>query len=239
MKGNTMKHTVVICGYGPAIGHATALKFGQAGHPVALVARQVQALADGVAALQAQGVQARAFPADLSDVAQVRRVIDAARSALGPIGVLHWNAFVDVDGDLLAISVEDLQLGLSLRVVSYIAAVQAAIHDLEATQGAVLSTNGVTAFHGEKVNAFAQDFGILAIPAAAQHKATGLLKQTLARRGVYVGEVVINGFVQGSVSTELHAIPATIAPADIAEQFWQLHAARTAHSVVFGSALVQ
>ncbi|PJJ99869.1 hypothetical protein CO611_05250 [Lysobacteraceae bacterium NML03-0222] len=40
-----MKPTLLICGYGPGIGHAVAERFGQAGHPLHLVARDADKLA--------------------------------------------------------------------------------------------------------------------------------------------------------------------------------------------------
>lgn len=63
-----MKNTLLICGYGPGISHAVACHFGKEGHPVALIARNVERLARAVAELATAGIQAHAFPADLSDV---------------------------------------------------------------------------------------------------------------------------------------------------------------------------
>lgn len=88
-----MKRTILICGYGPGISHSVARRFGKAGHPVALIARNAQRLASAVKELMAEGIQARAFPANLSDIEEVKRIVTVARSTLGPIGILHWNAF--------------------------------------------------------------------------------------------------------------------------------------------------
>ena len=230
-----MKHTVLICGYGPAIGHAMAQRFGKEGHAVALVARSAQRLNDSVAALQAEGIRAQAFVADLSDVAAVQRTVADVRAALGTIGVLHWNAFIDVEGDLLTMLPNVLGQSLAVRVTGYVAAVQAALDDLQAVQGAVLATGGVMAFYDPEIDAFAKDFGVLAVSVAAQHKATGLLMQSLAPRGVYVGEVVVNGFVKKSACSE-HQV-ASVAPEDVADQFWQLNATRKTHSLVLGANL--
>ncbi|WP_411754614.1 hypothetical protein [Serratia sp. (in: enterobacteria)] len=40
-----MKNTLLICGHGPGISHAVARRFDKVGHPVALIARNVQRLA--------------------------------------------------------------------------------------------------------------------------------------------------------------------------------------------------
>ncbi|WP_338883646.1 SDR family NAD(P)-dependent oxidoreductase [Xenorhabdus sp. TH1] len=230
-----MKHTIVICGYGPAIADAVARRFGAEGHPVALIARNAQRLSDAVASLQADGIRVQSYVADLGDTAAVSRVMEDIRADMGPVGILHWNAFSDIDGDLLSTAPEALSQSLAVRVVGYIAAVQAVQPDLEVTRGAVLATSGVMAFYGSDIDSFAKDFGALAVSVAAQHKATGVLTQTLAQHGIYVGEVVVNGFVKKSAGSVQHET--SVDPEDVAEQFWQMNAARTTHSMIFGGKL--
>lgn len=230
-----MKHTIIVCGYGPGISDAVARRFGKAGHPVAIVARNTQRLADGAAALKAEGIKVEPFVADLGDVEAIQRTVREVRAAMGPIGIVHWNAYSNIGGDLLSASPDDLSQSLTVRVVGYIAAIQASLADLQANQGAVLSTSGAMVFSSPETDALAKDFAVLAISVTAQHKATGILTQALASRGIYVGEVVVNGFVKGSEFTSEHKT--LLEPADIAEQFWDLNATRKTHSVVFGQAL--
>lgn len=230
-----MKNTILICGYGPGIAHAVARRFGQAGHPVALIARNVQRLSDAVTQLAAEGIQARAFPADLSDMEAIRSAISEVRNSQGPIGILHWNAFLDIEGDLLATPPTDLSKSFAIRVTGYITAVQASLEDLAETQGTVLTTSGVMALDDPQINAFAVDYAALAISVTAQRKTTNILAHTLAPRGIHVGEVIVNGFVEGTPGG--YGKTNTVAPKDIAEQFWQLHTARLAQSVIIGSAV--
>lgn len=230
-----MKHTILICGYGPGISQAVARRFGKAGHPVAVVARDAQRLAAAVNQLTDEGIQAQGFPADLSDVAAVRQVAAKVRESLGPVGILHWNVFLDIEGDLLSIPPTDLSRSFDLRVACYIAAVQACLADLEAHRGSVLATNGIMALDKPEIDAFATGYAALAISVAAQHKATGILVHTLAPRGIHVGEVVVNGFVAGTPGA--NGKQNTVAPADVAECFWALHTERQAHSVICGTAV--
>ena len=88
-----MSKTIVVVGFGPGVSTAVAEKFGAEGFSVALVARSAARLAAGVEALRAKGVKAAAFPADAGDPLAIRAAIAKARAELGPIGVLHWNAF--------------------------------------------------------------------------------------------------------------------------------------------------
>lgn len=230
-----MKNTILICGHGPGISHAVAHRFGKAGHPVALIARNGQRLAKAVAELTAEGIKVQAFSADLSDVKAIQHVVKDIREILGPIGILHWNVFLDIEGDLLSTSPTDLSKSFDLRVAGYIAAVQESLDDLAKSKGTVLVTSGVMALDHPQINAFAVDYAALAISVAAQRKATHILAHTLAPRDIHVGEVVVNGFVEGTPGGIGKSD--TVAPVDIAEQFWQLHTARQVHSVMVGGAV--
>lgn len=230
-----MKNTILICGYGPGISHAVARRFGKAGHPVALVARNALRLAEAVTELAVEGIEARAFPADLSDTKAIQRVIANVHASLGRIEILHWNVFLDIEGGLLSTSVKDLSKSFDLRVAGYIAAVQENLDDLTATRGTVLATSGVMALDDPQINAFAADYAALAIGVTAQRKATHILAHTLAPRGIHVGEVIVNGFVEGTPGGI--GKNNTVTPTDIADQFWELHTTRRVHSVIVGGAV--
>jgi NADP-dependent 3-hydroxy acid dehydrogenase YdfG len=88
-----MKETVVVCGHGPGISDAVARKFGKEGHPVAIVARNAERLSAAARAISETGVKVKAFPCDLGDSEAVRAMVRAARAELGPIGVVHYNAY--------------------------------------------------------------------------------------------------------------------------------------------------
>ena len=96
-----MAKTIVISGFGPGISTAVAEKFGKQGFSVALVARNAERLQAGVKSLEQQGIRAAAFPTDVSDPAAVEALIGNVRSKLGPVTVLHWNAYGTGGKDLL------------------------------------------------------------------------------------------------------------------------------------------
>ena len=196
------------------------------------MARRRDKLDAAVAALRQEGITATAHACDLGDAAALHTLL--ASLAAERIGILHWNAFMDVEGDLLAAAPDALAASLNLRVVQYLAAVQTLLPRLTAERGAVLATSGVMALDDAAINALADGYGILAVSVAAQHKANALLAPRLAAQGVYLGEVVVAGFVQQTPGAEQH--PHALNPDDIAQSFWDLHSARQAHSLIFGAA---
>jgi short-subunit dehydrogenase len=225
-----MKRTIVVAGYGPGISAAVARKFGAEGYSVALVARRAGPLEEAVASLGAAGIRAQAFPADLAKAEGLSGLIAQIRGTLGPIGVLHWNAYSGAAGDLLGASLEELRTVYEVSVVGLVAAVQASLQDLKSERGAVLVTGGGFGLDDPKAAAAATRFGAmgLAIGKASQRKTVALLHHRLAGEGVYVGEVVVRGIVKGTAFDQGQA---TLDADTIAARFWELAQKRSEPSV--------
>ncbi len=223
-----MAKTIVIVGFGPGVSTAVAEKFGVEGLSVALIARSEARLAAGVEALKAKAITAAAFPADAGDPLALRGAIARARAELGPIGVVHWNAYGGERlGDLLTVDPASLRASFDLAVAGLLAAVQEALADLKAAKdGAVLVTNGAFGELNPMIDAFAlaaKAEGV-AIGNAAKAKLVGLLAARLKGEGVYVGEVTIAGIVKGT-GPEAPGVPLIEGKA-IAEAFWRLYQTR-------------
>jgi NAD(P)-dependent dehydrogenase (short-subunit alcohol dehydrogenase family) len=223
-----MPKTIVVVGYGPGVSTAMAEKFGAEGFSVALVARSRDRLAAGVEALKAKGITAGAFPADASDPASIRGAIAEARKALGPIGVIHWNAYGGRSlGDPLAVDPAVLPHVFDVAVVGLLSAVQEALPDLKAAgDGAVLVTNGAFGELNPMIDNITLTLGEMgvALGNAAKAKLVGLLSARLKGEGVYVGEVTIAGLVKGT-APDAPGMP-TIEGSAIADAFWRLYKAR-------------
>ena len=93
--------------------------------------------------------------------------------------------------------------------------------DLEKNHGSILSTNGIFAFDAVGIDFVAKEYSSLATTAAAQYKTTNLLAHSLADSNVYVSQVIVNGFVDGTSGAQDKTY--TVHPETIAEQFWYLH----------------
>ena len=224
--------TIVVCGHGPGISDAVARRFAAGGFSVALVARNAERLGDAAKKLTGAGVKALAFPCDLGDANAVGRMIADVRGALGPISVIHWNAYSGSAGDLTTAGPVELQRNLDVSVTGLLAAVQASLPDLKTGKGAVLVTGGGFCFYDPNVDAAAVQAKAmgLAVAKAAQHKLVGVLAKRLEREGVYVGEVVVLGLVKGTAFDQGNA---TLDPHAIAAKFWDLHGRRSETSVKF------
>jgi NAD(P)-dependent dehydrogenase (short-subunit alcohol dehydrogenase family) len=225
-----MHNTIVIIGSGPGVSRAVAERFAAAGFSVALVARNRASLDDAVATLRARGARAAGYVGDAADSEAVRSVVGRARDELGPIGVLHWNAYSNGDvGELLVAAPRQVAEVFDIAIVGLLAAIQESLPDLRAAgNGTVLVTNGAFGDLSPAVDQFATSLRSvgLALANAAKHKLVGLLAVALAQAGVHIGEVTIAGAVNGTPAAPNGG---GIDAADVAAAFWNLYQLRTEH----------
>jgi 3-hydroxybutyrate dehydrogenase len=93
------KRVAMVTGAGRGIGRAIAIAYAAEGARVALTARTTKELDEVVAKIAAAGGTAHAFPADLSDRAVPRKVVEAVEKNLGPIEILVNTAGIGSSAD--------------------------------------------------------------------------------------------------------------------------------------------
>lgn len=106
----------LITGGGTGIGRGLALALAAAGAPVAVVGRREEPLRETVAAVHEAGGVARAFPGDVSDEADVTRLVRETEEALGPIAILVNNAAIGGGGAIHSHSVADWDRVLAVNL---------------------------------------------------------------------------------------------------------------------------
>src|SRR5438552_4221753 len=92
MSNNIAGKVVVITGASSGLGEATARLLSAEGATVVLGARRADRLQSLADELSGRGAKALAVPTDVTDRAQVKRLVDAAVQTYGRIDVLINNA---------------------------------------------------------------------------------------------------------------------------------------------------
>lgn len=227
-----MPKTIAIAGAGPGIGLAIAERFGAEGFRVALIARNPANLAELVARLRAQDVEAAAFPADVLDRPALARALTEAEARFGGLEVLEYGPKPTVPvKPPRAIDVENEQLHLDLSVLGAVAAVQAVLPGMLARKsGALLFTTAVSAQYPVT---FTASFGVAA--GAALNYAR-VLHQDLKADGVYAGIVSVAGLVvpRGQEHGESPTGLPLVAAQDVADAHWRLYAERSPIEAIVG-----
>ena len=93
----------VVTGGNRGIGRAIAGGFAEAGATVVIAARNEKKSAEAAQEIEAAGGRAVAVTSDVSDRAQIERMVDTVTSDVGPIDVLVNNAGIGFHADALAL----------------------------------------------------------------------------------------------------------------------------------------
>lgn len=127
--------TVVVTGGSKGLGKDIALTFAELGANLAISGRNQEALDATLKELRAHNPNCIAVGGDLSDIGEVRKLIDTAAEAFGTIDVLVNNAGVNIAKPAMEVTEEDWDTVLDLNLKSAFFASQAAAKYMLAQNG--------------------------------------------------------------------------------------------------------
>lgn len=184
-----------VTGGASGIGRAVSEALGARGAAVAILSRNQTRAAEAVTALEAKGVSARAFEADIADTASVDAAIKAALDAFGRVDVLVNNAGLTKDGVFMRMSDEqwsqviDTNLGGAFRCCRAVARPM-----MKARYGRIVNISSVVGLMGNagQANYAASKAGLIGF--------TKSLARELASR-----EITVNAVCPGYIETDMTA----------------------------------
>jgi short-subunit dehydrogenase len=231
-----MGKTIAVIGVGPGVGLAVAERFGREGFTVALFARRADKLDEYVARLAEQGIEAHAYPADVSDRDGLLAALRTAKAELGPFDVIEYSP-TPGPGTLATprnITLDNVAIHLDTSILGPIAVVNEVLPEmLAAGDGALLFCTAASAMHPVS---FSANF---AIAAGGLRNYVRALYADVKKDGVYVGLVAIAGFVVtlDEHGNPTHATPpglSTMTREEVADLFWELYTQRDRPEAVIG-----
>ncbi|MGF0118697.1 SDR family NAD(P)-dependent oxidoreductase [Promicromonospora sp. Marseille-Q5078] len=178
--------------------------------------------------LEADGITAAAFPADVLDHDAVAQALKDADTRFGGIDVLEYSPGGSLDSAPLtapsATSPSDVQWAMDLLLHGAIAATQAVLPGMrEAGAGTLLYTNGAGSIEPNPMLG-----NLNAAQAALRNWALGL-HQELADTGIQAAHIAIGAWVGTGAPPGMPSAPAE----DIAPLCWDLYAHRDTAERVF------
>jgi short-subunit dehydrogenase len=236
-----MPKTTAVFGAGPGLGAAVARRFGREDHRVALVGRReapLRALADD---LEAAGIDAEAFPADLSDIAAIPDLVTAIRGRFDRIDVAYF-APIGTEGGFIPaaeLTADALRPMLELLLLAPVELARAVLPEMIGRgDGAFLVGHGATAVAPQP-----HISGVGPVMAATRNWLHSLHDE-LAPRGVYVGTLAIGAMIARSAAHEALTSGAVtidlpegielpiVDPDELADLLWDMTTARDRCEVV-------
>jgi short-subunit dehydrogenase len=115
----TTKKTIAIFGAGMGLGASLATRFGREGYRVALIARSAEPLEKRVAELAEEGIEAVAFPADLTDLSGIPALIRSIEEYFGSIDVAIYSPVPSNAGFVSAVDLDSAKLKSMTPIFTY------------------------------------------------------------------------------------------------------------------------
>lgn len=207
--------TIAIVGAGPGLGAAVARRFGAEGFTVALVSRNQERLDQLAADLQADGVTARGYVADVRDPESLVAALDRAAEELGTIEVLEYSPIPQREflRPVLETTLDDLTAAVEFSVLGPVTAVQQVLPGMRSLgRGTVLFVNGGS---GARPNPAVAG---TSVAFAGESAYATMLHDVLAPENVHVGQLIIPGGIRPGHPTH--------DPDVLAGTLWTIHTDR-------------
>lgn len=208
--------TIAIIGAGRNLGEALARRFGREGFSVALISRNQERLDALAADLEADGLTAKGYAANVREPESLIAALDKAGQELGHIEVLSYNPLPQKEflRPLLESTVTDIKAAVEFSVYGPVAAVHQVLQGMRfLKRGSVLFVNGGSAVQP------VQHFAGTSIGFAGETAYAEMLNQAMKDEPIYVGQLIIPGaIIPGDEQKD---------PEVLAEKLWQMHSQRS------------
>jgi NADP-dependent 3-hydroxy acid dehydrogenase YdfG len=210
MGNNIEGKVIVITGASSGLGEATARHLSAQGAIVVLGARRVdrlKSLADG---LTARGVKALAIATDVTNIDQVRRLVDAAVQTYGRIDVMINNAGLMPQSPLERLKIDEWNRMIDVNIKGVLFGIAAALPYMQAQRGGHIIN--VSSVAGHKVR-----------PGSVVYAATKHAVRTISeglRQEVKPYNIRTTVISPGAVATEL---PDSITERDVSENIHKFY----------------
>lgn len=192
MNHSSEQPLALITGVGPGVGTSLVRRFAEAGYRVAMIARDV----DRLAQLETEVPGAFAMPCDVTDTQALQQVIDT----IGAPKVVVHNA---VGGSFASFQETDpavLQKNFEINTMTLLHLAQmVAPGMIEAGEGSIIVTGNTSALRGKP------NFAGFAPTKAAQRILAESLARDLGPKGVHVAYLVIDAVIDVPWARKMHS----------------------------------
>lgn len=210
MSSNIEGKVVVITGASSGLGEATARLLSAQGASIVLGARRIDRLQTLADELTGSGGKALARATDVTDAAQVKRLVDVAVQTYGRVDVMIHNAGIMPRAPLERLTIDDWDRTIDVNIKGVLYGIAAALPYMQQQQGGQMIF--VSSVAGHKISPEN------AVYAATKH-AVRVLAEGL-RQEVKPYNIRTTVISPGAVATEL---PGSITEPDIAERIHKFY----------------
>jgi NADP-dependent 3-hydroxy acid dehydrogenase YdfG len=221
---NIAGKVVVITGASSGLGEASARHLSELGATVVLGARRTDRIEKLADEIKAKGGKALAIATDVTDVQQVKNLVDSAVKEYGKIDVILNNAGLMPLSPLEYLKIEDWDQSIDVNIKGVLYGIAAVLpHMKEQKSGQIISVSSVAGHHVG--------------PGSSVYSATKTAVRVISeglRQEVKPYNIRVGVISPGAVATEL---PNSVTAADVAEGVQQFYAHAAIAPSSFANAL--
>lgn len=214
-----MNKGIIIVGMGEGMSMGMARRFASEGFHIGMISRNEAKLQGYQNAFTEEGIPSSFSSADVGSTKELEKAITNLATTMPSVDVLNYNANDGRLKFLLEEDIDDLTHGFRISVGNALTATRLLIPHLKANKGAVLLTGGGTALHP------LPELASISLGKAGMRNLAYQLNQVLAKEGIYVGTLTINGAI--SWESPQHS------PAILADKFYEMYQSRKEVEVIF------
>ena len=193
MNQNPFDKVVLITGASSGIGEATARHLAAKGATVALAARRVERLEKIVSEIEAAGGKAKPFAVDVTDKAQVDKLIAEVLAAFGRIDVLINNAGLMAIAPMVQARTEEWDRMIDINIKGLLYGVAAALPVFEKQQSGhfinIASVAGLKVFSPGGTVYSGTKHAVRAISEGLRHEVGSKIRTTVVSPGAVASEL--------------------------------------------------
>lgn len=217
----------LVVGAGPGLGASICRRFAREGHTICAVRRrhgdELESLCRDI---REAGGRAQGFETDTRREEDVVSLFERIESEVGPLGVVVFNPGGNVNFPIAETTARVFTKVWEMACFAgFLVGREAARKMLPRGEGTILFTGATASLRG------GSGFSAFASAKAGLRNLAQSMSRELGPRGIHVGHVVIDGgidgaFIRGLLGDSLASRPpdSILAPDDIAETYWSLHA---------------
>ncbi len=174
MPKTVVDKVVIVTGASSGIGAATAREFAHRGAKVVLAARRTDELEAQVSRITKVGGRAIAVPTDVTDAAQVLRLVEHAQETFGQVDVLVNNAGVNWGKPFAETSADEITYLLEVNLLGMMLLTRAVLSEMQQRhQGMIISIGSVASHVAIEPLYSATKFGVRGFSLALRRQLAG------------------------------------------------------------------
>ena len=148
MTVENLEKVALVTGSSRGIGRQTAKQLAKAGYQIVLHGKNPEQLEKTRLSFEAEGIHAKSFAADVSNMQEVQSMISWIKETLGRLDILVTNASLTMESDFSVTKSDVFRKVVDSHIYGSIFPIRAALDEIKANKGSIVLISSLAGLHG-------------------------------------------------------------------------------------------